>query len=888
MYRNVKIFILCIITAVMLPFGTAGKVYAVESSVTVVSVSAEKIRTEGFYEAVQAVLDTARDNANENNIYQVFIPNGTYTVNHTLKLYSHTWLYLGSSVIVRDKNCQINIIRTGTVDTCDSGVTGYNAYVNIRVNGGTLNGSYTSNTIVKVAHATNFRMENVTLKNVRDGHIMEVAGTDGLQINGCHFVNQTMSGNIGYEAVQLDVLSQSHFPTYRSENLPIKNVRIENCTFDRCPRGIGSHTAIDRIPLDGIVIKNNTFTNMTSVAIQSLDWQNCEITNNIIDNTPRGIALYSVLDNGRGTYNSSYFANEGRTAIRYETVRSRCSNINIANNTIRRCGYVNDIHAFYECLGITVRGGNVEYSPVQSDGSGNICTGSYYCENVSVNNNQIEVKGHGIMLCRTVAQNTTVGNNQISCSVNTINSANYHGIYLYNYAGVNAVINNQITGAIVNGIYFYKNSSVTNVGNNTVVDAGNYGISIDNATLSCLYNNVIRKAKVNGIQISNGGRVSNYISGNTVVDSGNNGINITSNSTAGSVYGNSVKNSGGRNICVNNGNVFVGTNYTTIYPQTITLSQIAVTLGAGESVTLSVSFTPYDAERTLTWLSSDNSIATVSNGRITAKKAGTTVINVRTPNGKTATCKVTVKNEPAFLLLNAKTLTLGIGETFDINSSCNSGAYSRVVSYRSSNPDVATVHGTNGLVSAKSVGKEYITAQTYNGMTAVCVVTVKKAPTSITLNKESVMLGLGETFNIGVKYKSGETANRIFYTSGNSKAATVDANGLVSTKATGVSIVTVKTYNGKTATCQITVKKAPTSITLNKNSIVLKKGETFDLNVRFNVGEISRINTYTSANSAVATVDSKGIITAKKTGTTFVTAKTYNGKTAVCTVKVTA
>ena len=887
MYRCIKILCVVLTLTVLISVCAVGNVYAVDRHITAVTVSAEQIETDGFYNAVQSALNLARDSADENYSYQIFIPEGTYTVNHTLKIYSHTQLYLGNSVILRDKNAKINIIRTGTVDTCDSGVTGYDAYVDIKVSGGILNGNYTSNTIIKVAHATNFCMENVTLKNVRDGHMMEVAGVDGLQVTNCRFINQTMSGSIGYEAIQLDVLSQFHFPTYRSENLPIKNVRIEKCSFEQCPRGIGSHTAIDKIPLDGIAIKNNTFTDMTSVAIQGLDWQNCEITGNIIDNTPRGIALYSVLDSGRGTYNSSYFANEGRTAVRNEPVRSRCRNIKVSGNIIRRCGYVNDTHASYESLGILVRGGNVQDSPAQSDGSGNIRVGTYYCENVSVNDNQIEVKGHGIVFSRTIAQNTCLQNNQIRCSVNTINSANYHGIHLYNYAGVSSVISNQVTGASVNGIYLYKSSNVIDMGNNTVIGSGKYGISIDNANLSFLYNNVVRNSAVNGIQVSNAGKVSNYISGNTVVDSGSNGINVTANSSVGSIYNNSLKNNGLKNISVSNSSkASIGANYTVIYPQSVALDKNAVTLGVGETFTPKATFTPYDADTTLTWYSSDQGVATVKNGKITAVKVGKSVITARTANGKTATCTVTVKSAPSVLNLNAKSLTLGIGETFDINSSCNSGAYSRIVSYNSADTTKVTVHNTNGLVTAKAVGTTRVIARTYNGKTAVCTITVKKAPTTISLNKDNIMLGMGENFALKVKFNNGETAKSVTYTTNSTKAVTVDKNGFITTKESGVAIITAKTYNGKTAVCKVTVKNAPTSITLNKSSLVLKAGETFDLNVRFNVGEVSRINTYTSVNTNVATVDSKGIVTAKKTGTTSITARTYNGKQSICTVQV--
>ena len=72
----------------------------------------------------------------------------------------------------------------------------------------------------------------------------------------------------------------------------------------------------------------------------------------------------------------------------------------------------------------------------------------------------------------------------------------------------------------------------------------------------------------------------------------------------------------------------------------------------GYSRTITPTVLPANSETSYTWKSSDSSIATVSSGKITGKKAGTTNITVTTENGKTANCKVTVKSVP--VELNAK------------------------------------------------------------------------------------------------------------------------------------------------------------------------------------------------------------------------------------------
>ena len=79
-------------------------------------------------------------------------------------------------------------------------------------------------------------------------------------------------------------------------------------------------------------------------------------------------------------------------------------------------------------------------------------------------------------------------------------------------------------------------------------------------------------------------------------------------------------------------------------PKKVKLDKTKVTMSIKEKLTLKASLTPYDAYTTLTWTSSNRKVATVTGkGVVTAKKAGTAVITVRTKNGKTARATITVK-----------------------------------------------------------------------------------------------------------------------------------------------------------------------------------------------------------------------------------------------------
>lgn len=323
---------------------------------------------------------------------------------------------------------------------------------------------------------------------------------------------------------------------------------------------------------------------------------------------------------------------------------------------------------------------------------------------------------------------------------------------------------------------------------------------------------------------------------------------------------------------------------------TIEVSKTSLTMGVNESVVIKASlYNTKGVPHSIKWTSSDSSILRVSNGKLTALNNGSVVVTAALKNGNIAKCYVTVKNAPTSVSLNKTSITLGVGEQFDLNSKLPSGSASYSVKYTTNKSSVADVKSSGGLITAKAVGTAVITATTYNGKTVTCNVTVKNAPSSITLNKTSLTLGVGETYDLNSKIPSGTAAYSILYSSSNSDVATAKASGgLVTANKVGTSIVTARAYNGKMVTCKITVKNAPTSLKLNKSSLSIATGKSFDLNSSLNADTASHNIKYTSNNNKVATVKSSGgIVTPVSEGTATITATTYNGKTAKCTVTVT-
>ena len=166
-------------------------------------------------------------------------------------------------------------------------------------------------------------------------------------------------------------------------------------------------------------------------------------------------------------------------------------------------------------------------------------------------------------------------------------------------------------------------------------------------------------------------------------------------------------------------------------PTGVKISPTALTLGKGESYTLKGTVLPNDAKnKTCKWYTSRSSVAAVSStGRVTARAVGTAVITAKTVNGKTATCKVTVKTMPTSVKTNPTALTLGKGESYTIKENTNSGSYAHAANLKwtSTNTRVVTVKkgsGNKAVLKAVSEGTANVKLTLYNGKTAICKVSV--------------------------------------------------------------------------------------------------------------------------------------------------------------------
>lgn len=164
----------------------------------------------------------------------------------------------------------------------------------------------------------------------------------------------------------------------------------------------------------------------------------------------------------------------------------------------------------------------------------------------------------------------------------------------------------------------------------------------------------------------------------------------------------------------------------------ISLSKREVSLTAGESETLSISFFPSGADnKNVTWSSEPATVATVdATGKITAIRTGMAVITATTQDGgKTATCSVTVKaGNAAVTGVMFETSALTVSEKDQITlllSFTPLNATNKNVTWSSSNAAIATVD-SNGKLTALKTGTANITVVTADGgKTSTCRITVE-------------------------------------------------------------------------------------------------------------------------------------------------------------------
>jgi len=352
-----------------------------------------------------------------------------------------------------------------------------------------------------------------------------------------------------------------------------------------------------------------------------------------------------------------------------------------------------------------------------------------------------------------------------------------------------------------------------------------------------------------------------------------------------------------------------GTSTVTVNPAvaapvaTVTLAPPTATIAPNATTT----FTPTlkDASnntltgRTITWQSSNTAVATVSStGVVTGLTEGTSTITA-TSEGKSGTAAVTVQGGPvSTVTVTPSSAGVFVGGTQQLTVTLKDAAgnvLNRAVTWSSNKTQFATVSST-GLVTGVGAGNAVITA-TSEGKNDTSNITVTVPPVNtvtVTPDPSSVTIGSTTPLTATLKDANGNTltGRTVTWQSSATNVATVNSSGVVTGKIAGTATITA-TSEGKSGTSSLTVFAAVApiaTITVTPANPSIAAGGTRQMTatIKDAAGNVltGRTVTWSSGTTTVATINSNGLVTAIRTGTSLITA-TSEGKSGTTTATVT-
>ena len=332
------------------------------------------------------IFKNALDIAYTHGGVHLYVQKGTYVVNGYCDIYSNTYIEFerGATIIKNRLSETSYLFVCGRIE--DRGTVGYGGGAkNVTIKNGNFIGYLDNNIGVSLTfnHIENFTMENCFFKHsVANGHVLDLAGCKDIYVKNCRFEGMREYPGRGYtEAIQIDNSTpdslSNNFSNY--DYIATKNVYVERCSFTPsydsegriiypCPAPIGSHHFWPGHYYENINFMNNYVENHQRLGSK---------------HTGGCVRFYSVI--GLNIIGNHFKNTKGLNGyvISIQTknvdgIYQPCRNINISNNTIQGQTYDGD--------GI--------YSVIRIYGSMEEGDYTYYCEDVTVQNNRI-IDCHG-------------------------------------------------------------------------------------------------------------------------------------------------------------------------------------------------------------------------------------------------------------------------------------------------------------------------------------------------------------------------------------------------------------------------------------------------------------------------------------------------------------
>ena len=160
---------------------------------------------------------------------------------------------------------------------------------------------YYGATAIIMAHNNNVAVRGINFRNYLGHHFMEINSSQNVVVENNTFVGSKFTGDSDdhKEAINIDTPDSNtgglNLAWVKHDRTPINNVIIKNNSFENVLRAIGSHKysvslydGMTQVYHQGLQILNNTIKNTTSYAIRGINWKDCIIKGNTINNVNNG------------------------------------------------------------------------------------------------------------------------------------------------------------------------------------------------------------------------------------------------------------------------------------------------------------------------------------------------------------------------------------------------------------------------------------------------------------------------------------------------------------------------------------------------------------------------------------------------------------------------
>lgn len=315
----------------------------------------------------------------------------------------------------------------------------------------------------------------------------------------------------------------------------------------------------------------------------------------------------------------------------------------------------------------------------------------------------------------------------------------------------------------------------------------------------------------------------------------------------------------------------------------ITLNSQAITLEIGKSEQLTATVSPHDAANTtILWSSDNSSVAKVSmDGTVTAVAPGTAKITAKSDDGGLSdACVVTVPVPFTDVTLDRTSIGMYEGGTDQLKATiAPASAEAPSLLWSSSDPDVVLVT-SEGKLFALTPGTADITVTIEDaGLSATCKVTVQEVKMELKPPTLDITVDDEADIEVSLEKQLEGVSVIVRWYSTDERIITVDDKGHVKAVATGDAIICAATDKGRTAFCRVHVLNKVESLTITPSSAdAYLGGDPTQLTATVTPADLPNLKiTWSSSDTSIATVDSKGAVTAKKKGTVTITVTVENG-----------